>query len=52
MLPGPKEPNAQELQEYLCLIVDDLIKLFEDGIWVPTESCPEGKVFSYTSEVS
>ena len=42
MLPGPKEPDADQLQEYLRIIVDDLIKLFYDGIRVPTPSSPEG----------
>jgi hypothetical protein len=42
MLPGPKEPDADQLQEYLRLIVDDLIKLFDSGIRVPTPSSPEG----------
>ena len=42
MLPGPKEPDADQLQEYQRLIVDDLVKLFEDGIRVPTPSSPAG----------
>ena len=45
MLPGPKEPDADQLQEYLRIIVDDLIKLFHDGIRVPTPSSPEGTQF-------
>jgi hypothetical protein len=42
MLPGPKEPDADQLQEYLRLVVDDLIKLYEHGIRVPTPSSPQG----------
>lgn len=32
VIPGPQEPNAEELQEYLDLIVDDLLNLYYDGI--------------------
>ncbi|EJD36723.1 hypothetical protein AURDEDRAFT_174243 [Auricularia subglabra TFB-10046 SS5] len=34
LVPGPKEPTCQQLQRYLLLLVDDLIKLFEEGIIV------------------
>ena len=43
MTPGPKEPDADQIQEYLRIIVDNLIMLFEEGIRVPTPSSPEGK---------
>ena len=42
MTPGPAEPTAEQMQQYLRIIVDDLLKLFE-GIKIPTPSCPEGK---------
>lgn len=48
MTPGPKEPTAEELQRQLELIVDDLLRLFYEGIKIPTPSCPEGK-FAFLS---
>jgi hypothetical protein len=42
MLPGPTEPTADQLQNYLTPVVDDLITLYEDGIRVPTPSFPKG----------
>ncbi|RDB26670.1 hypothetical protein Hypma_005517 [Hypsizygus marmoreus] len=32
MTPGPNEPTAEQLQHYLKIIVDDLVKLYEEGI--------------------
>ena len=32
MTPGPREPTADQLQEYLILVVDELLQLFEEGI--------------------
>ena len=45
MTPGPREPTADQLQEYLILIVDVLLKLFEEGVRIPTPSCPEGIIY-------
>lgn len=36
--PGPSEPDGQELQEYLKVLVDDLLNLYEDGMESP--ACP------------
>ena len=44
MTPGPREPTAEQLQEYLRILVDNLLELFEHGIRIPTPSCPEGKM--------
>ena len=43
MTPGPKEPDSEQIQEYLQLIVDDLIMLWKYGIWILTPSCPQGE---------
>ena len=42
ILPGPKEQNPDEIQWYLRPIISDLLRLWRDGIVVPTESRPEG----------
>jgi hypothetical protein len=39
---GRKEPTAQQLQNYLKIIVDDLITLYDDGIMVKTPEYPDG----------
>jgi hypothetical protein len=44
MTPGPTEPTAEELQNYLKLIVDDLLKLYEEGVWICTPAFPQGAV--------
>lgn len=43
MTPGPNEPTAEELQNYLKLIVDDLENLYVNGLIVKTPSRPEGR---------
>ncbi|KDQ55891.1 hypothetical protein JAAARDRAFT_195137 [Jaapia argillacea MUCL 33604] len=43
VLPGPSEPMTEQLQNYLKIIVDDLIKLYEEGVRVKTPTCPEGR---------
>ena len=50
MTPGPKEPNAKELQHILKIIVDELLELYEHGIQVSTPEYPNGKfplLFNY-----
>ena len=42
MTPGPSEPTGEQLQNYLKIIVDDLLKLYDDGVRYSTESCPQG----------
>jgi hypothetical protein len=48
ILPGPKEQNPDEVQQFLRPIVSDLLRLWKDGIKVPTESRPEGKLYMIT----
>ncbi|KAJ7736047.1 hypothetical protein DFH07DRAFT_967007 [Mycena maculata] len=42
MPPGPKEPTADQLQNHLKILVDDLIMLYEEGILVETPEHPDG----------
>jgi hypothetical protein len=44
VLPGPGEPNAEQLQELQKILVDELIKLWKDGIIVKTPLHPNGEV--------
>ena len=50
MTPGPREPTADQLQEYLILVVDELLQLFEEGIRIPTPSFPEGERYFFLPE--
>jgi hypothetical protein len=43
MTPGPHEPTANQLQNYLAPIVDDLIKLYDEGVVIKTPLFPDGK---------
>ncbi|KZT26645.1 hypothetical protein NEOLEDRAFT_1062734, partial [Neolentinus lepideus HHB14362 ss-1] len=42
--PGPSEPTSEQLQKYLRILVDDLIKLFEEGVMIKTPLYPEGRL--------
>lgn len=42
MTPGPHEPDADMLQNYLAHVVDDLLKLYDEGILFRTAT---GKFF-------
>jgi hypothetical protein len=43
MTPGPVEPNSEQLQNYLKVIVDDLVMLYQHGILISTPQFPNGK---------
>ncbi|KIJ06468.1 hypothetical protein PAXINDRAFT_91930 [Paxillus involutus ATCC 200175] len=43
MTPGPQEPTGSQLQNYLKVIIDDLLKLYEDGVVYHTPSHPQGR---------
>jgi hypothetical protein len=42
MTPGPTEPTAEQLQNYLKIVVEDLKRLYDTGIQVETPEHPEG----------
>jgi hypothetical protein len=52
ILPGPKEQNPDKIQWFLCPIISNLLRLWKDGIRVPTESRPEGEVQITTSHAT
>ncbi|KII89951.1 hypothetical protein PLICRDRAFT_571426 [Plicaturopsis crispa FD-325 SS-3] len=43
MTPGPTEPTAEQLQHYNKIIVDDLIMLYEHGVFYRSEKYPNGR---------
>ncbi|KAF8517878.1 hypothetical protein JB92DRAFT_3113381 [Gautieria morchelliformis] len=44
MTTGDREPTAEELQQLLILVVDDLLRLCYDGIKIVTPSHPQGRL--------
>ncbi|KAF8834588.1 hypothetical protein BDN67DRAFT_914663, partial [Paxillus ammoniavirescens] len=42
MTPSPHEPTGSQLQNYLKFIVDDLLKLYNDGVIYHTPAYPQG----------
>lgn len=45
MTPGPTEPTGAQLQNYLKLVVDDLLQLYEEGVVYHTPAHPEGELY-------
>ncbi|KIJ09290.1 hypothetical protein PAXINDRAFT_87674, partial [Paxillus involutus ATCC 200175] len=43
MTPGPSEPTAAQLQNYMKLVVDDLLNLYENGVIYHTPGHPQGR---------
>lgn len=43
IMPGPKEQDFDEVQRFLRIFVNELLRLWQDGFCVPTPSCPEGR---------
>jgi hypothetical protein len=44
IMPGPKEQDFDEVQRFLRVLVNELLRLWEDGVHIPTPSCPEGRL--------
>jgi hypothetical protein len=42
MTPGPTEPSGAQLQNYMKLIVDDLLNLYDNGVVYYTPAYPQG----------
>ncbi|EJU00946.1 hypothetical protein DACRYDRAFT_53381, partial [Dacryopinax primogenitus] len=40
--PGPKEPNAKQLQPFLQPLVNNLLQLWQEGLVVKMPKHPEG----------
>lgn len=43
MTPGPTEPSGAQLQNYMKLIVDDLLNLYDNGVVYYTPAYPQGR---------
>ncbi|KAG2335796.1 hypothetical protein BDR05DRAFT_953815 [Suillus weaverae] len=52
MTPGPKEPTGSQLQNYMRLIVDDLLQLYDKGIIYHTPAYPQDLVDSLTTVIT
>lgn len=51
LTPGPTEFTADQLQHFMKNLVDELIKLYEDGIFIKTPLYPQGASLSYANIV-
>ena len=51
ILPGPKEQNPDQIQQFLWPIVSNLLCLWKSGMVVLTESSPDGR-FLFFSPIS
>ncbi|KZW01814.1 hypothetical protein EXIGLDRAFT_602604 [Exidia glandulosa HHB12029] len=43
ILPGPKEQSPDQVQRFIRPIVSDLLRLWKEGVVIPTPSHPEGR---------
>lgn len=48
IFPGPKSPTSEQVQTLLKLFVDDLIKLYEEGVVVKTRLFPQGMPYFFS----
>jgi hypothetical protein len=42
-MPGPKEQDPDQVQRFMRIWVNELLRLWEDGMWVKTEAYPNGR---------
>jgi hypothetical protein len=43
-MPGPKEQNPDQCQRFLRILVNELLRLWKDGVIMKTPSSPEGRL--------
>lgn len=43
IMPGPKEPDPEQVQGYMRVLINELIRLWRDGVVICTPSCPNGR---------
>jgi hypothetical protein len=41
-MPGPKEQDLDQVQRFMHIIVNKLIRLWQDGLWIKTAQYPLG----------
>lgn len=44
IMPGPKEQDYDEIQRFMRILVNELLRLWQNGVRIPTPSCPEGRL--------
>ena len=44
IIPGPKEPNPDEVQEFMKIIVTELLRLWREGVRISTAKYPGGRL--------
>ncbi len=48
ILPSPKEANYDQVQRYLRVLVNELIRLWQDGVMIQTPQFPDGRLVRIT----
>jgi len=43
-MPGPKEQNPDQVQQFMCVLVSELLDLWENGLFVRTPKHPEERL--------
>jgi hypothetical protein len=41
-MPGPKEANMEQIQNFLCVLVNELLRLWKDGVIIVTPKYSNG----------
>lgn len=44
ILPGPKEQDPDQIQRFLRVLVNELLRLWRDGVTLKTHRHPEGRL--------
>lgn len=44
IMPGPKEADVEQVQNYLCILVNELERLWANGVIIKTAKYPNGRL--------
>jgi hypothetical protein len=44
IFPGPKEQDGDQVQRFIRIIVNELLRLWRDGFWIKTAKYPMGRL--------
>jgi hypothetical protein len=47
IFPGPKEQDADQVQRFLRILVNELIRLWLHGFWMKTRKYPQGRLIRF-----
>jgi hypothetical protein len=44
IMPGPKEQDPDQVQRFLRILVNELLRLWKHGFWIKTKKYPNGRL--------